>query len=319
MCKFIFFTFIYLTLTACGFGQHCEDFFQRERKNQLCVEEEPVYFIAEAPLSMRKLWEQIQEHFSHPKNIKSHDSSWFSKWYQLRKLWSKHKNESGHYERKESIVITSDNTDLEMMKTCRKDLQSLCVKHLSTIERIYSLPKGVLTMENAANPSHTLRLLHYLPNAKATAHYDTSIMTCLYYRDRGLQLKVNGTWIEAPELKSNEMLITYGVPGEILSNGFLKAVRHRVQCDERYAIAYFHNTPKEYVLSSKNYNSTTMAHVYQEAQLWYANVNARVVRRYCKSTQLPWYVVLYGWLAQRWSPVNEQHISKKQKEIKSDK
>jgi hypothetical protein len=54
-----------------------------------------------------------------------------------------------------------------------------------------------------------------------------------------------------------------------------------------------------------------MAHVYQEAQLWYADVNARVVRRYCKSTQLPWYVVLYGWLAQRFEPVNEHPISRK--------
>src|SRR5690606_23967982 len=80
------------------------------------------------------------------------------------------------------------------------------------------------------------------PDAYATAHSDTSIMTCLYYQDSGLQLKVNGCWIEAPVLKSDEMLITFGVPGEIISNGSLKAVRDRVKCDERYVVVYFHNT-----------------------------------------------------------------------------
>lgn len=169
----------------------------------------------------------------------------------------------------------------------------------------------VLTMEKAIKPTHTLRILHYLPKATATAHYDTSIMTCLYYRDSGLQLKINGEWIEAPTLNSNEMLVTYGIPGEILSNGHLKAVRHRVRCDERYAVVYFHNTPKNYILESENYSSTTMAHIYQEAQLWYADVNARVVRQHSESTELPWYVVLYGWLANKWLPVNENHLSKK--------
>lgn len=86
----------------------------------------------------------------------------------------------------------------------------------------------------------------------------------------------------------------------------------QVKCDERYAVAYFHNTPKNYVLSSENYNTTTMAHVYQEAQMWYADVNAREVRNYCKSTELSWYTVLYGWLAQKWLPSNEHHVSEKE-------
>ncbi|KAM9955067.1 hypothetical protein ACTFIW_008731 [Dictyostelium discoideum] len=55
-----------------------------------------------------------------------------------------------------------------------------------------------------------------------------------------------------------------------------------------------------------------MAHVYQEAQLWYGDLNARAVRKVCSSTELPWYSVLYGWLAQRWTSVNESHISQKE-------
>ena len=164
-------------------------------------------------------------------------------------------------------------------------------------------------MEIANKPTHTMRLLHYLPKSSATAHCDTSIMTCLYYQSKGLELKVDGKWIEAPELKHNEMLVSYGVPGEILSNGVLKAVRHRVKCNERYAVAYFHNTPKDYVLQSENYGPTTMAQVYQEAQLWYADVNARAVRKLCKTTDLTKTAVIYGWLAQRWMPQNENPIS----------
>ncbi len=166
-------------------------------------------------------------------------------------------------------------------------------------------------MENAINPKHTLRLIHYLPEAYATAHCDTSIMTCLYYQDSGLQIKVNGKWTNAPKLEPDEMLITFRVPGEIISNGSLKDLRHRVKCDERYVVVYFHNTPANYTMESENYSSTTMAHVYQEVQLCYADVNARVVRRLYKSTRLPWYVILYGWVAQRWSDIDESPVSKK--------
>ncbi|MEC7839118.1 MAG: 2OG-Fe(II) oxygenase family protein [Chlamydiota bacterium] len=311
MYKIIFSAFFYLILPVFGFGEPTDYSIQRSKTNQLHTAEEPLYYVVEAPLSIQQLWENAKPHFLKQETIKPHNDQWFSKWHQLKKFWSKDKNEVGHYERKESIVITSDDNNLEMMKACRLDLQEFCIQHLKRMEQDYNLPKHSLTMKNAIEPKHTLRLLHYLSGATAIAHYDTSIMTCLYYRDGGLQLKIGEEWIDAPKLKPNEMLVTYGVPGEILSNGHLKALRHRVRCDERYAIAYFHNTPKNYILESENYNQTTMAHVYQEAQLWYADVNARVVRRYCKSTQLPWYVVLYGWLAQRFEPVNLHHISRK--------
>ncbi|KAM9955101.1 hypothetical protein ACTFIW_008765 [Dictyostelium discoideum] len=128
-------------------------------------------------------------------------------------------------------------------------------------------------MERAFKPMHTLRLLHYFSDARATAHYDTR---------------------------------------EILSNGNVRAIRHILRCNERYAVVYFHNSPKEYALSSQKYRPSTMAHVYQEAQLWYVDVNARAVRKVCSSAELSWYAVLYGWLAQRWTSVNESHISQKE-------
>lgn len=55
-----------------------------------------------------------------------------------------------------------------------------------------------------------------------------------------------------------------------------------------------------------------MKKIYQDAQLWYADVNARAVRKICQSTELPWYAVIYGWLAQRWMSTNEDPIAKKE-------
>ncbi len=282
-----------------------------EKESQM-GESSPLYYIAEAPLSMQQLWQEAHVHFLHRKNIKTHDSRWFAKWHQLYKLCGNNKNEAGHYERKESIVVNANTPGSPPLESCKNDLHHFCIDHLSKLEKQYQIPPHTLTMERAVKPMHTLRLLHYFSDARATAHYDTSIMTCLYYQEGGLELKVDGKWIEAPKLKPNQMLVSYGVPGEILSNGNVRAIRHRVRCNERYAVVYFHNTPKEYALSSQKYHPTTMAHVYQEAQLWYADVNARAVRKVCSSTELPWYAVLYGWLAQRWASVNESHISQKE-------
>lgn len=273
--------------------------------------QEPIFEVVKAPKSMKVLWDNAASHFTNPENIKPHDYHFFSKWNQLSKLWSKNKGDGGHYERKESVVITSDGKGTEMMKSCRKDMQEFCIKHLKQVEDRHNLGKHVLTMESSVNPTHTLRILHYFDNATAIAHCDTSIMTCLYYQAPGLQIKVDGKWQDAPILKEDEMLISYGVPGEILSNGHAEALRHRVKCDERYAVAYFHNTPKEYTMKSQNYNETTMAKVYQEAQLWYANVNARVVRHYNETTNLSSSDVLWGWAAQMWNPRIESPISKK--------
>lgn len=275
------------------------------------IKREHAYHIAKCPQSMQKLFKNTNKYFNSNNEVKPHDDRFFNKWYQLQKLWNKNKNEDGHYERKESVVITSDNNNFEEMKRCRKDLINFSVNYLENIEKKYKISPHLLTMESADNPTHTLRLLHYLDNSGATAHTDTSIMTCLYYRDPGLELKIDGTWIKAPVLEEDEMLVTYGVPGEIISNGHLPSVRHRVSCDERYAVAYFHNTPKEYEMQSKNYSLTTMGKVYQEAQMWYADVNARVVRKHWTTVDLPWYSIIYGWIAQRFVPFNENLISKK--------
>ena len=274
-------------------------------------EKEPTYHVMEAPESMQKLWQNAAGYFKNRDLVKHHDDRFFAKWYQLQKLWSKNTGEGGHYERKESVAITSDNSPLEEIKKCRNELIAFSIDHLIKIEKKFGMPTHSLTMENTENPTHTLRILHYIDNASATAHTDTSIMTCLYYRDPGLELKVDGKWIKAPSLKKNQMLVTYGGPGEIISNGHLHGIRHRVKCNERYAVAYFHNTPKQYKMGSENYKTTTMAKVYQEAQLWYADVNARVVRKHWNTTVLPWYAVIYGWIAQRFVPFNENIISKK--------
>jgi 2OG-Fe(II) oxygenase superfamily len=275
------------------------------------TEKEYPYHIAKCPESMQKLFENATTYFHNKEIIKPHDNRFFNKWYQLQKLWSKDKNEGGHYERKESIVITNENNNFEEMKICRRELIQFSIEHLENIEKKYEIPSHLLTMESSDNPTHTLRILHYLDDSGATAHTDTSIMTCLYYRDPGLELKIDGKWIKAPILKKNEMLVTYGVPGEIISNGHLPSVRHRVKCDERYAVAYFHNTPKEYEMQSEDYSSTTMAKVYQEAQLWYADVNARTVRKHWETTDLPWYAIIYGWISQRFVTFNENLVAKK--------
>lgn len=275
------------------------------------LKKEYPYYIAKCPESMQKLFESAPTYFHNRDTVKPHDNRFFNKWYQLQKLWSKNKNEDGHYERKESVIITNDNNDFEEMKKCRNDLMKFSVNHLMNIEKKHEIISHSLTMESANNPTHTLRLLHYLDDSGATAHTDTSIMTCLYYRDPGLELKIDGKWIKAPVLEKDEMLVTYGVPGEIISNGYLPSVRHRVKCDERYAVAYFHNTPKEYEMQSENYSLTTMAKVYQEAQMWYADVNAQIVRKSWDTVDLPWYAIIYGWIAQRFVPFNENLVSNK--------
>ena len=94
------------------------------------------------------------------------------------------------------------------------------------IEQFIKILPTITKEESANNPTHTLRLLHYLDDSGATAHTDTSIMTCLYYRDPGIELKIDGKWIKAPVIEKDEMLVTYGVPGEIISNGHLPSVRH---------------------------------------------------------------------------------------------
>lgn len=273
-----------------------------------------LYYIAEAPPALIHLWEHTPDHFKNRKLVKPHDNKAFAKWRQLKKLWATEKNESGHYEKKESIVITDrrEEEEVQALNACREALIHFAITHLKEIEKKYSLPPNHLTMADRPNAPHTLRLLHYFDDAKVTAHCDTSILTCLYYRDEGLQLKINGTWIAAPKLNHNQMLVTYGVPGEILTDGRLTAVRHRVRCNERYAIAYFHNTPKTFVFpETHNYKSTTMEEVYQEAQLWYADVNARAVRAICPSIDLSCFDVIYGWLYQQLSTVDENPVAKK--------
>jgi len=273
--------------------------------------EENICFVSKAPDCLQKLWEKKEEIFERKINFKPHDKSYISKYNQLQKQWDKTSPDTGHYEKKESIVIFSEDNNLNEMKECRREMITFCNDHLKSKEQEFGLEENCLTMLDANNPTHTLRLLHYLDGATATAHSDTSIMTCLYYEDPGLEVKINGIWKQAPKLKKDEMLVMYGVPGEILSNGNLKSLRHRVKCNERHAIAYFHNTPKNYVLSSENYNETTMKHIYQEAQLWYANVNARVLRKYCKTTNLSKSNVLYAWICSFFVAQNEDIVSKK--------
>lgn len=217
-----------------------------------------IYHIEKAPKSMQTIWQNASVYFVDRANVKEYDNKPFSKWRQLKKLWSPGISNGDHYEKKESVVITNEKTDLEDLKQCRRDLIAFSVHHLAKLEMKYGLSPHTLTMEKAENPTHTLRLLHYLDDSSATAHSDTSIMTCLYYQDSGLELKINGQWIQAPVLKQDQMLVMYGVPGEIISNGCLKSLRHRVKCKERYAIAYFHNTPKNHEMQSDRYNKTTM-------------------------------------------------------------
>lgn len=164
-----------------------------------------MYKIIKEPDSIQKIWKEAHNYFQQSEHVKKYDNRIFSK--------------------------------------CRQDLIALGVDHLAEIEIKHSLPRCSLTMEKADNPSHTLRLLHCLDQSYAIAHSDTSIIICLYCQGRGFELKINREWTQSHLLNSDQMLVMYGVPGEIISNGVLEDLRDRIKCNESYAVAYFHSTP----------------------------------------------------------------------------
>lgn len=66
-------------------------------------EKEPAYYILKAPESMQKIWQDAAKYFLNRDQVKRYDNRFFSKWYQLKKLWS---------ENTEMVGITSAKNQL---------------------------------------------------------------------------------------------------------------------------------------------------------------------------------------------------------------
>ncbi|XP_017233832.2 hyoscyamine 6-dioxygenase [Daucus carota subsp. sativus] len=91
------------------------------------------------------------------------------------------------------------------------------------------------------DPSLTLGILR---------HYDPSLITILYQGDvPGLQIMKDGTWITVGAM-SNAFVVNIGNQLEIISNGILKSVEHRVvnSSEARLSIAAFINPSPSYIV-----------------------------------------------------------------------
>ena len=273
------------------------------------MSENYIYTVVEAPESVIALGKELPETFLTSRDVVRYDNSCFRKWNQLKMLWNPNFSAKGNYDRKESITVTTKpfNKNNSLVNT-QKAFHTFCIQYLQNLEKQLQLPTSTLAIDPKMT-SYAFRLVRYLSGAKIPPHVDASIMTCLYYQGSGLQFKIKDKWVDAPNLAPNEMLVIYGVVGERISRGRLQAVRHRVLCDERYLIAYFHTLVKDYVLQNDGYQSTTMAHIHQEARLGYANVNPSVVRHYCDSLQLSKVIVLFAWLSRFWKSRDEAPLA----------
>ena len=277
-----------------------------------------LFQIVKAPAIVPELWKEMVSIFNeYSSEVHYNEPSLLKKWNQIKKQVNKQNTYLIQYiiealhERKDSIIVSSGYNSIPKLQEAKKEFTLFCIHYLSQIEKRVNLESGTLSMIYAEKPSHALRLLRYHDFSKTVAHFDSSIMTCLYYEDGGLQLKIDGQWVDAPKLSKDEILIMYGVPGEILSNSNLRSVKHRVKNTnkKRLVIAYFHNAPKIYDIKGKGFKKTTMFNIHQEAQLWYAGVNARLVRKLCKGKEISWYIIIYAWIANFIMKTNDKHIS----------
>ena len=102
--------------------------------------------------------------------------------------------------------------------------------------------------------SGTLSILHYpeiIMNKNMVGispHTDWGLLTILYTDNKGLQVNINGKWIEIP-CKKDHFIINIADMIEILTNGKYKSTIHRVMntC-EKYSLAFFYEPHKDEII-----------------------------------------------------------------------
>lgn len=116
---------------------------------------------------------------------------------------------------------------------------------------MYSLPLDTFTTMESERSSSMMRLLRYPPHESGTvppdnvvgisAHTDYEAFTLMSQTAPGLELlNRSGEWIEAPVLQ-DRFIVIVGDMLERLTNGHLRATRHRVKDTEweRYSLILF--------------------------------------------------------------------------------
>jgi isopenicillin N synthase-like dioxygenase len=110
--------------------------------------------------------------------------------------------------------------------------------------------------EAITNNFNTLSLIHYPviksdSNAKRygiSEHTDWGFITLLYTNEMGLQVKINGEWVDAPVIP-NHFIVNIGNMMEILTNGVYKSTKHRVLIEkEKYSLVFFYEPALDYVV-----------------------------------------------------------------------
>lgn len=119
--------------------------------------------------------------------------------------------------------------------------------------------------KTAADPGfNTLTLLHYpsIPSDTqnnniygVSPHTDWGLITLLYTTADGLQIYIDGEWLDVP-LLSNHFIVNIGDMLEIITDGKYKSTLHRVVVkQEKYSIAFFFEPNLEYLVEPYNKNN----------------------------------------------------------------
>lgn len=117
----------------------------------------------------------------------------------------------------------------------------------------------------AIDPSYdTLTMIHYPlhPMTDGTdglfgiaPHTDWGLITLLVTTDIGLQININGEWVDVPLLE-NHIIVNLGDMMEIISSGEYKSTVHRVITkNEKYSIAFFFEPNLDYVVKPYKENN----------------------------------------------------------------
>ncbi|HEY9643337.1 MAG TPA: 2OG-Fe(II) oxygenase family protein [Coleofasciculaceae cyanobacterium] len=166
---------------------------------------------------------------------------------------------------------------------------------LQAIAELLGLERHTFSRLHTRRAGSSMRLLHYPGNTQPiedsnigiSAHSDFEMLTLLHQTAPGLQLMSrDGHWLNAPVIPDGLMVILDdGL--EFLTNGVLKATRHRVPLThwERYSIILFHAADVDQVLAPlpafvspdrpAQYPPVTQAdHILQQVNSGLENLNA---------------------------------------------
>jgi len=128
-------------------------------------------------------------------------------------------------------------------------LRDLAVRLLRAFMVALEQPADALDGLLDGPPSHLLKLIHYPGSAEPSArqgvgaHKDSGLLTLLL-QDKvgGLQVETGDGWIDVPPTE-NTFVVNIGEVLELITNGYLRATRHRVLTPpagvDRHSIAYF--------------------------------------------------------------------------------